>query len=103
MSDNDPICDELPNDGAALDIYAATEAVLEPDDGSDMACVEWTGAHCEKCDARLVSDVVSICPRCGWYASLGQFVEIDPDWETESAADAAVTKTTQPSHVQVWL
>ena len=85
MSDKFAICDDGSNDDSMLDSYAATgTAVLEPGDGASATDVEWTGARCEKCDARLVSDVVSICRQCGWYASLGQFVEVDPNWEIDS-------------------
>ncbi len=84
-------------------VTPATEAaVLEPGDGVSTANVEWTGARCEKCEARLVSDVVNICRRCGWYASLGQFVEVDPDWEIDSES-ATVESAPRPSHLQVWL
>ena len=87
-----------------VDSYAATAAeVLEPGDGV-AAPAEWNGPRCEKCDARLVTDVVSICPRCGWYASLGQFVEIDPAWETASEGESAATESApRPSHLHVWL
>jgi hypothetical protein len=60
---------------------------------------EWTGVCCEKCKAPLVSDAVSICRRCGWYASLNQFVEVDQEWETLSEpADETETKL-QPETV----
>lgn len=103
MSDKISNCDDGPNDGSMLDSYASTgSAVLEPNEGMVAANVEWTGARCEKCEAPLVSDVVSICRRCGWYASLGQFVEVDPDWETEPES-ATAEAAPRPSHLQVWL
>jgi hypothetical protein len=35
---------------------------------------------------------------------LGQFVEVDPDWEVDSEPESAATKPApQPSHLQVWL
>jgi hypothetical protein len=104
MSDNFAIDDEEPNDVSMLDSYSTTEtAVLEPDGGADVANDEWTGARCEKCEARLVSDVVSICPHCGWYASLGSYVEIDPEWERNSETEPAAAETARPTHLQVWL
>lgn len=107
MSDNFAFCDDDSNDGSMLDSSAATgTAVLEPAEGAGAAIAEWTGARCEKCEARLVSDVVSICRRCGWYASLGQFVEVDPDWEIDSepeSAAAEIEAAPRPSHLQVWL
>jgi hypothetical protein len=104
MSDNFAIDEDEPNDGSMLDSYTTTEAaVLEPVGGAGTANDEWTGARCEKCEARLVSDVVSICPRCGWYASLGSYVEIDPEWERNSETEPAAAATARPSHLQVWL
>jgi hypothetical protein len=66
--------------------------------------VEWTGRRCEKCEAPIKSDMVSICRRCGWYASLGTFVELDQNWETEQD-DPAEKPAAGPakSHVRVWL
>ena len=107
MSDNFAFCDDDSNDGSMLDSSAATgTAVLEPAEGAGAAIAEWTGASCEKCEARLASDVVSICRHCGWYASLGQFVEVDPDWEIDlepESATAEAEAAPRPSHLQVWL
>ena len=104
MSDNFTLDDEEPNDRSMLDSYATTEAaVLEPNGRAGTANDEWTGARCEKCDARLVSDVVSICRHCGWYASLGSYVEIDPEWERNSETEPAAAATPRPTHLQVWL
>jgi hypothetical protein len=105
MSDKFSNYDDESNDGSMLDSCSETgTAVLEPGDGLGATDSEWTGARCEKCQARLISDVVSICRHCGWYASLGQFVEVDPDWEIESEpGSVAVEVAPQPSHLQVWL
>jgi hypothetical protein len=46
---------------------------------------------------------VSICPHCGWYGSLGSYVEIYPEWETDSETKPAATQTARPTHLQVWL
>jgi hypothetical protein len=64
---------------------------------------EWTGPQCEKCDAPIKSDVVSICRKCGWYASLGTFLEVDPNWETTDEEQAVAAAVPQKSHVRVWL
>jgi ATP dependent DNA ligase C terminal region len=107
MSDKFAISDNGFDDDSTLDSYAANgAAVLELDDCEGTAIAEWTGAHCEKCKARLVSDVVSICRHCGWYASLGSYIEVDPDWEVASepeSASASVEPAPRPSHLQVWL
>src|SRR5688572_1316216 len=76
-------------------------ATLEPDsDATEPA--EWTGARCEKCNAPLKSDVVAICRGCGWYASLGTFVEVDPNWETSDTSEEHVADAPKPSHLKVW-
>jgi hypothetical protein len=64
------------------------------------AAAEWTGPRCEKCAAPLKADVV--CRSCGWYASLGTFVEVDPHWDkVDDGKDDA--QAPQPSHVRVWI
>lgn len=86
---------DRPADNSAVDSYATLRpTVLEPVEGMPAEPAEWTGVCCEKCKAPLVSDVVSICRRCGWYASLNQFVEVDQEWETLSEpADEADQKS----------
>jgi hypothetical protein len=89
--------------------------LLPPDDESttatgtlaaDNAAIElaahWNGPCCEKCNAPMKSDAVAVCRRCGWYARLGQYVEVDQAWESydddaEQSAPAAA-----PSHLEVW-
>lgn len=79
-------------------------ATLEQEEDAPARTAESTGPRCEKCDAPIKSDVVTICRRCGWYGSLGTFVELDPDWETETAeTDDASSRAPQKSHVRVWL
>jgi hypothetical protein len=104
MSDNSAVCDDDLSDGSTLDIYATTgSAVLEPGEGASGCRNRWSGPHCEKCEAPLTSGVVSICRRCGWYASLGAFLEVDPDWETDSEPAPASAPISQTSHVRVWI
>ena len=67
---------------AEFDNFDSAVATIEQDTQPNEAN-EWTGPRCEKCEAPLKSDVVTICRKCGWYASLGTFVEVDPNWETE--------------------
>jgi hypothetical protein len=64
---------------------------------------EWTGPRCEKCEAPIKSDVVTICRKCGWYPNLGRFVEVDPNWEVADETDEAATPAPQKSHLRVWL
>lgn len=63
---------------------------------------EWTGPRCEKCNEPIKSDVVTICRRCGWYVSLGTFVEVDPNWETENDGVEAAAQPEAKSHLRVW-
>ena len=75
---------------------------LEPETQPDLA-QEWTGPRCEKCEAPLNSDVVAICRNCGWYASLGTFVEVDKSYESFAEGDAETATEAQKSHLRVWL
>ena len=77
---------------------ATLEPSAEPDSPSERS-----GPRCEKCDAPLKSEMVTICRRCGWYASLGTFVEVDPDWEADPDAAPSGDPAPQKSHLQVWL
>jgi hypothetical protein len=81
---------------------ATSVAVLEADDGSSSAPDEWTGPRCEKCAAPLKSDVVTICRSCGWYVSLGTFVEIDQRWEVAVEPEEEPVGQPRPSHARVW-
>src|SRR4051794_78600 len=81
MSETSTICPEQPADDTMLDNFTGLE--LETDSQADER--EWSGPVCDKCNAPLGSDVVSICRQCGWYASINAFVEVDPNWEIETA------------------
>jgi|tagenome__1003787_1003787.scaffolds.fasta_scaffold20947008_1 hypothetical protein len=103
MSNMPEVSDDGPIEDSMLDSYDSTStAVLEPADDAAAADSEWTGACCEKCKARLLSDIVSVCGRCGWYASMGSYIELDPTWETDSEAEPATVETPRPG-VQHWL
>ncbi len=73
----------------------------------DNAAIElasnWNGLACEKCSAPMKSDGVSICRQCGWYGSLGQFVEVDRDWEAYCDNEEPTTPKAALSHAEVWL
>jgi ATP dependent DNA ligase C terminal region len=65
---------------------------------------EWSGPQCQQCEAPLKSDVVTVCRHCGWYASLGTYVEIDKDWEFHGEGeDETAASQPQASHLEVWL
>jgi hypothetical protein len=90
------------DDSAELDNFDSGVATMEKETQPAEAN-EWTGPHCEKCEAPLKSDVVTICRKCGWYASLGTFVEVDPNWETEDETASEVAPAPQKSHLRVWI
>ncbi len=103
MPDTTTYYDDQSNENSEVDGHTASgPAVLEQAAAADEA-TELTGPRCEKCDARLTSEMVSICRKCGWYPSLGRFVEVDPNWETDEAPKAAADEKPQLTHVQVWL
>lgn len=51
----------------------------------------------------MKSDAVAICRSCGWYASLGTFVEVDPNWEADPDAADPAYNAQQKSHLRVWI
>ena len=99
--------ERLENDGWMEDFSddSSSVAVLEKIEPEKQKSPEWAGPRCEKCNAPIKSDVVSICRSCGWYSSLGTFVELDPNWDTseEDEPTEAVSVAPQKSHVRVWL
>jgi hypothetical protein len=76
-------------------------ATLDLVDAIDSPTREWTGKRCEKCEAPVKSDLVTICRRCGWYPNLGIFVEVDPNWEADVETQSRAT-TVHKSHLAVW-
>jgi hypothetical protein len=92
-------------DDDALDLGDASAAIttLEPDEEVTGAAAERTGPRCEKCAAPLKSDVVTICRSCGWYPSLGRFVEVDKNWDFDDDSLNDAPQPTQKSHLRVWI
>ena len=90
--------DEISDD---CDDSPSAVMTLEPDTAA-VEAVEWPGPWCEKCEAPLKSGIVAICRNCGWYASLGTFVEVDPSYEMNEEEDQRA-QSPQPSHLRVWL
>jgi hypothetical protein len=100
MVDKQHAWEEHPAGNAPMDSYSTLgSAVLEPLESAPAEPTEWTGVCCEKCNAPLASDVVSICRRCGWYASLNQFVEVDQEWEAFSEAEPETEEKSQPENL----
>lgn len=71
-------------------------------DDSDGEPAAWEGPRCEKCAEPLPAGVVTICRSCGWYASLGTFVEVDPAWEAATSSTESDEESRQSSHLRVW-
>jgi hypothetical protein len=82
-------------------LAAMGTSVLDEPETSES---DYQGPRCEKCDAPLVAMQSSVCRKCGWYASLGMFVEIDQRWEqvTDPAAGQQQETRPAPSHLAVW-
>jgi hypothetical protein len=95
----------LPDDDADTIFPTGSDVGLATldDDGQAPEAPARTGPSCEKCQAPLTSDVVTICRSCGWYPSLGTFVEVDPNWETALDERAPAEESKPESHLGVWI
>jgi hypothetical protein len=97
--EQDESFDHLSTEVDELGVAVATEdAVREV----DAPPAEWTGPRCEKCSAPIKSDVVTVCRSCGWYPSLGRFLEVDPNWETEVDSTKPAAPGPQKPSLRVW-
>ncbi len=74
----------------------APAAVATLEDVVDNDC-------CEKCSAALTNDAVQICRRCGWYASLNTFIELDQAWETAFEEPQDTEPEFKPTDLGGWL
>jgi hypothetical protein len=65
------------------------------------------GPICSHCKQRLPEKSTSVCPHCGYYASLGIFMDVDKEWEQLASGQVRSGESEpQPqakSHLQVWL
>jgi hypothetical protein len=85
------------NPGAATKLEASEAPSISPN-------ATWSGPSCAKCEKPLTSHVVAICRHCGWYPSLGTFLEIDRDWEFHGGSEEQQpAPQPQPTHLAVWL
>lgn len=65
---------------------------------------EYTGTCCEKCEEPISCVEPMICRRCGWYAGLGTYVEIDRSWEAASDPEMAEEQpATEKTSLPEWL
>ena len=81
--DINQLIDELPGDDSV-----STEAV--------EAVAVHIGPCCEKCGAPITAKESLVCQKCGWYASIGSYVEIDRSWEVATDPSLATEEDTKP-------
>ncbi len=81
--DTDQIIDEHPEEDSV-------SALLLDD---DLAPV---GPCCEKCGTAFSANGSLVCQQCGWYESIGTYVEIDKSWEVASDPDLALEDEPEP-------
>ncbi|MEM8946369.1 MAG: hypothetical protein AAGD11_14450 [Planctomycetota bacterium] len=55
------------------------------------------GPSCEKCGAEIAAHEALVCRQCGWYASIGSYVEIDQGWEVATDPELATDEHLQPA------
>ena len=79
--DIEQLIDELPGDDAV-----STSTV--------DATVVHSGPCCEKCGAPITAKESLVCQKCGWYASIGSYVEIDRSWEVATDPSLASEEET---------
>lgn len=92
-----------PGEPLAEDENTAPVATLDEQPAGQSMAPDWTGPRCEKCQAPMKSEMVKVCRSCGWYASLGTYLEVDPNFETEDELHQAPLPPPQPSHLEVWM
>ncbi|QDU90150.1 hypothetical protein Pla175_35510 [Pirellulimonas nuda] len=57
----------------------------------------WTGPCCEKCGAPQRDPGMTACTACGWYASLGIYVEVSREWESAMGGGPAAAPPARAS------
>lgn len=55
------------------------------------------GPSCEKCGALISAHEALVCRQCGWYASIGSYVEIDKSWEVATDPELATEEDEKPA------
>ena len=81
--DINQLIDELPGDNSASTSTVEAETVH-------------SGPCCDKCGAPIVAKESLVCQKCGWYASIGSYVEIDRSWEVATDPSLATEEDTKP-------
>lgn len=80
----------------------SNDEASNPANAAVELAAQWNGLRCEKCEAPIKSDAVTVCRRCGWYASLGRFVEIDQAWEAYHDDPEPPETRPAPTHLEIW-
>ena len=57
---------------------------------------------CEKCGAPIAGHESLACRQCGWYASIGSFVEIDKSWELATDPEMATESSADQTKLPQW-
>lgn len=93
----------LPDDGPNDELHSSqsgedstTSATVLENEG--RASLDDSTLRCEKCGAEIKTNDTLACRACGWYASIGSYVEIDQSWEAQcdpNAEDAAAEEEEQ--------
>jgi hypothetical protein len=74
-----------------MDLTNGESSVATLDAGEEPQVVaKPKGPCCEKCGEQFSSKVVTICRSCGWYSSLGTFVELDAKWEAATSGEQVI-------------
>ncbi len=76
-----------------LEEFPAEDAIATAEQD---AIVSHDGPSCEKCNAPITGHDALVCRQCGWYASIGSFVEIDKSWEVATDPELATEEDAQP-------
>lgn len=63
---------------------------------------ELSGPSCEKCGAPISVNDSLACRQCGWYESIGSYVEIDQSWEAATDAQSAGVSSADETRIPKW-
>ncbi|QEG33122.1 hypothetical protein [Bythopirellula goksoeyrii] len=75
-------------------------------DTEETESVDSSLPSCEKCGALIDAHDSLVCRKCGWYASIGSFVEIDQNWEENSDGDVepmVASEDASSFHMPEWV
>ena len=85
---------ELPEEPSE-DQILAVESETSPSQLDQTEIVDDGSPRCEKCGAPIKTTDMLACRSCGWYASIGSYVEIDQNWENQCDPNADDSGTTE--------